>query len=61
MKKRIGIIAIIIAVCLFIAAGICFFIYKSEMDKYEQDEKAVQAIADKIIDDEPVPTISNDT
>ena len=61
MKKRIGIIAIIVAVCLFIAAGICFFIYKSEMDKYEQDEKAVQAIADKIIDDEPVPTISNDT
>ena len=61
MKKRIGIIAIILAVCLFIAAVVCFFIYKSEMDKYEQDEKAVQAIADEITDDEPVPTISNDT
>lgn len=59
-RKVIGIIAIIMAVVLFISAGICFFIYKWEMGKYEADEQKVRDIAQEVVDDSTKPTIAKD-
>ena len=59
-RKVIGIIAIIMAVVLFISAGICFFIYKWEMGKYEADEQKVRDIAQEVVADSTKTTIAND-